>query len=151
MFVDPSKPNLTDFTAFVREQGISTTYIPDNADYLTWAFDRAVNTALQPPSDMPVMLYIIATYNLGNHYLLKMAQDQTGQTFFKDQRSQFKLLSFQAGPVVSSGDQGTSQSLAEPEFLKGLTISALDLMKTPWGREYLDYAQQYGSTIVGLS
>jgi len=147
MFTDPTQPNLTDFTTFVREQGITPVDLPDNSDYLTWAFDRAVNTALLPPADMPALLYVVATYNLGTHSLVKLASG----AFFQNLRSQFNLLSFQAGPVVSSGDQGTNQTLAEPEFLKGLTISSLDLIKTPWGREYLDYAQQYGPNIVGVS
>ncbi len=121
------------------------------SQYLQWAFTHATSVTLIPPGDMPPILYVLACYNVGMHQLLKIAQDQSGQSFFQSQRTSYSLLSFVAGPVISSQDNGTGQTLAEPEFLKGLTVSDLDLLKTPWGREYLSYSQQYGSTIVGVS
>jgi hypothetical protein len=119
--------------------------------YLVWAFIGALGITLVPPSSMPPILYVMAVYNYGMHKLLKIGQDQVGQTFFADQRANFKLLSFKAGPVGASADQATSQTLVTPDFLKGLTMGDLDLLLTPWGREYLDYSQQYGPNIVGVS
>ncbi|NDU92422.1 MAG: hypothetical protein G3I10_07410 [Ferrovum sp.] len=132
-------------------QALSITTATLLSPYLQWAFDAGVNLTLIPPADMPAILYVMACYQLAMHQLLKMAQDQTGQTFFTQQRTTYGLLSFSAGPVISSGDQGTHQTLAEPEFLKGLTVSTLDLLKTPWGRESMAYSQQYGENIVGVS
>lgn len=150
-FVDPSTPNLADFTTYVQNQGVKTTYLPTNSPYLTWAFNAGVNTTLVPPADMPAILYVLACYNYGMHTLLMIAQDQSGQTFFADQRKAYGLLSFTAGAVITSTDNATSQTLSEPEFLKGFLVGNLSLLKTPWGREYLDYAQQYGPTVVGIS
>jgi hypothetical protein len=72
-------------------------------------------------------------------------------SFFSGLRSQFNLMGFTAGPIISSNDNGTGDTLLAPDFLKGLTMSGLDLLKTPYGREYLAYSQQYGSNIVGVS
>ncbi len=73
------------------------------------------------------------------------------QTFFSDQRKAYGLLSFPVGAISSSSDEATSQSVVVPEFFKTLTLSGMDLMRTPWGREYLDYAQTYGQNVVGVS
>jgi hypothetical protein len=74
-----------------------------------------------------------------------------GTLFFTLLRQQFNLLSFIAGPVASSGDQGTNQSLVVPQWLETATLSTNNLLKTPWGQAYLEYAQMYGPTVVGLS
>ncbi|QGZ66276.1 hypothetical protein [Paraburkholderia acidisoli] len=123
------------------------TYSP----YLAWAFLGAEAVTLIPPACMPPILYVTAVYNYGMHKLLKIGQDQPGQTFFTQQRAAFKLMSFKAGPVSASADQSTSDTLLTPDFLKGLTMGDLDLLLTPWGREYLDYSQSYGPNIVGVS
>lgn len=72
-------------------------------------------------------------------------------SFFADLRKQYKLLSFVPGVTSSSSDQGTSQSWEISEFFKNATLSTLDLLKTPWGRAYLEYAQAYGPSEVGFS
>ena len=119
--------------------------------WLQWAFIGAEAVTLTPPPCMPAIVYVMAVYNYGMHKLLKIGQDQSGQTFFTTQRANFNLLSFKAGPVASSADQATSNTLVTPDFLKGLTMGDLDLLLTPWGREYLDYSQSYGPSIVGIS
>lgn len=119
--------------------------------WVMWAFIGAMAVTLTPPACMPPILYVMAVYNYAMHKLLKIGQDQAGQTFFMTQRASFNLLSFKAGPVASSADQATSSTLVTPDFLKGLTMGDLDLLLTPWGREYLDYSQQYGPSIVGVS
>lgn len=129
------------------EAATASAYSP----YLAWAFIGAESITLVPPPGMPPVLYVMAVYNYGMHKLLKIAQDQAGQTFFTTQRTNFSLLSFKAGPVGSSADQSTSDTLVTPDFLKGLTMGDLDLLLTPWGREYLDYSQSYGPNIVGVS
>lgn len=150
-FANPSTPNVSDFTVFVYDQGVPTNDLPADSEYLQWSFNIAMGVALIPPTAMPPILYVMAVYNLGMHQLLKMAQDQAGQLFFAQQRAAFKLLTFIAGPVISSADQSTSNALAAPDFLKGLTMADLDLLKTPWGQQYLAYAQSYGPNIVGVS
>ena len=150
-FVTPNTPNLADFTTYVYDQGIPTAALPSNSDYLTYAFNYSQNVALQPAPSMAGIVFVMASYNLGMHHLLEIAPDQTGQTWFASARSQYQLLLPKVGVVSSGGDQGTSDTLVVPDFFKDMTLFALGLMKTPWGRRYLDYAQMYGSNIVGLS
>jgi hypothetical protein len=71
--------------------------------------------------------------------------------FFANLRQQFNLLGFVAGVVQTTTDQGTSSGLVVPDFFKNLTFSDLDLLKTPWGRNYLAYAQKAGPTVFGLT
>ncbi|VWB07228.1 hypothetical protein [Burkholderia lata] len=130
---------------------VSTASAQAYSPWLQWAFIGAMAVTLIPPPCMPAILYVMAVYNYGMHKLLKIGQDLSGQTFFTIQRQNFNLLSFKAGPVASSADQATSSTLVTPDFLKGLTMGDLDLLLTPWGREYLDYSQQYGPSIVGVS
>jgi hypothetical protein len=150
-FANPSTPNLADFTVFCYAQGVPQGDLPSDSDYLQWAFDIAMGVALVPPADMPPIQYVLAAYNLGMHQLLKIAQDQPGQTFFAQQRTAFKMLTFQAGPVGASADQSTSNTLVAADFIKGLTMQGLDLLNTPWGREYLAYAQMAGPNAFGVS
>lgn len=74
-----------------------------------------------------------------------------GTVFFATQRKTYNLLSFSAGAISGSGDQGTYENTLNPEFFKYLTFSDLNVMQTPWGRNYLSYAQTYGPTVVELS
>ena len=149
-FADPSVPNLADFTTFVYNQGVTTAQLPSTSPYLQWAFNHGFDQTFTVPQ-MPPILYVIAVYNYGFHHLLQVTQDQPGETYFTNARVTYGLLTFTAGPVISSGDQGTNQTLVEPEYLRTMTISMGNLMKTPWGQSYLDYAQQYGPNLVGFS
>lgn len=150
-FIDPTTPNLADFTTFVLNQGVPSGDLPTGSPYLEWAFTYADDVALVPPASMPSILYVIAVYNLGMHHLLMIGQDQTGYTFFSDSRTSFGLMSFSAGVVSSSADQGTSTTLTVGKWMDDLPLQALGLLKTPWGRAYLEYAQMYGPTIVECS
>lgn len=150
-FTNPAAPNLADFATFVYDQGITAEQLPVGSDYLIWSFDIAKAKTLVPPPGMPPILYVLALYNLGMHTLIGIAQDQTGQTTFSDARKGYGYLSFSAGPVTSTSDNGSGTSLLAPDFLKKLTLQDILLLKTPWGRQYLAYAQQYGPNVVGVS
>lgn len=151
-FVDPATPNQADFNTFVYNQGVTTAQLPSNSEYLPWAFQYGVNVTTQTASAlMPPPSYVLACYNAGFHYMLTIAQDQLGQTFFSGLRTQYNLLAFVAGAVISSGDQGTSQTLSGSRGLEDLSLAAMDFLKTPWGQQYLQYAQAYGPNIVGVS
>lgn len=126
------------------------------SQWATWALNYALEVALTGPGNGPGMsgfagISIMATYNLAMHQLLKTAQDLPNQTFFAQIRQTYKLTSLVPGPVMASADQATSETLVVPEFFKTLTLSELDLLKTPYGREYLGYAQMYGPNIVGMT
>jgi hypothetical protein len=150
-FSDPTQPNLADFTTFVYGQGVPESDLSSDSQYLQWAFTMAMNLALVAPCNVPPIVYVLAVYNLGMHRLLKIAQDVPSATFFATQRKALNLMAFTAGVIQSSSDESTSNSMVVPEFFKNLTMQDLDLLKTPWGREYLSYAQQFGPDIVGVS
>jgi hypothetical protein len=98
-------------------------------------------------------LYTLAVYNLATDRLFNYAQDVPGQTFFRDQRGKDKLnlSAFAPGVVASSGDEGSSTSLLNPEAMKRFTLRDLQMLKTPWGREYMGIAQMYGVNVWGLT
>ena len=119
--------------------------------YLTWAFGQATGASPDPPPLLAPIIWVLATYNLGMHVLLRIAQDVSGQTFFQTNRKDFKLGSFVSGVLSASNDENTGVQLVVPEAFKKLSLGNLDLLKTPYGQEYLMYIQQYGPTIVGVS
>jgi hypothetical protein len=147
-------PTLEGFQDFVTNvMGINPLYLPNNSPSIGWAFSVAlmiVNPALAvvaTPSMAPVQtsIYEQAVYNLAGDNLINYAQDQPGRTYFADLRKAYGLNAFAAGVVTSASDSGTSDSLAVPEALQALTLSQLQNVKTPWGRQYLAYAQTYGT------
>ncbi len=135
--------------------GISTYYLPSTSPYIGYAFNQAMALVIQTPCGG--IDYTLAVYNCGGHLLLKIAPDQLpsapgqpGYTFFADKRKEYGLNGLIAGLVQSSSDESTSQSTAVPDALKQLTLGDLDFMRTPWGRNYLAHAQDYGG-LFGLS
>lgn len=150
------QPNLTDFLAFLRGVvGIETAYLPDNSMAVVYAFQTAMATVspdlvaipsfpVTPQNPQPWTTYAVAVYNLGADRVINFAPDQDGRTFFADMRKDLGINTFRAGVVASSGGTGNSQSTLNPEFMKGLTMGDLQNMKTPYGREYLNIAQQIG-------
>ena len=95
-------------------------------------------------------IYDLAVYNLAGDNLINFAQDQPGQVFFQEARASYGINSFVAGVIASTADATDSESLATPEAMKTLTLQNLQNLKTPWGRQYLYFAQAYGS-LWGLS
>ncbi len=157
MFTNPTTPNLTDFYTYVTDVGVPTADLPSNSVYLSYALNYSQEVALSSPGGIgPVISgtappYVMAVYNLGLHMLLKITPDQAGETFFAEERSKYELGALKSGVVLASADQATSQTLVVPEFMKYLTLSELDYMKTPYGRMYMEYAQMYGPNIVGMT
>jgi len=152
MFATPTEPNRADYLVFLRSiAGISANVLPDASEYVDHTLTVAqgiVNTALE---DVDAAIYTLAVYNLAADRLINYAQDQDGQSFFKNLRAQFNIGSPSVGVVASTSDQGTSTSLLNPEALKGLTLADLQTLKTPFGRQYMAFAQTYGPTIWGVS
>ncbi len=95
--------------------------------------------------------YVLAVYNLAMDRLVNYAPDQSGQTYFAKLRSTFHLTSLSVGAVASASDQGTSASIANPEWMRSMTMRDIETLKTPWGRTYMGFAQAYGPTIWGLT
>lgn len=149
-FTNPTTPNLADFTTYATNQGVVASYTTSTSDYFEWAFNRAMNQALCAPS-MAVIEYILAVYNLGTDRFVRLAMDDGDGTFYSTQRATFNILDFRPGVVMASGDESTSQTLVVPDYYKELPMWGQELLKTPWGREYIAYAQMYGPYAVGVS
>jgi len=100
---------------------------------------------------MPYPLYTLAVYNLGADRFIRLAQDTPGTTFYSSLRQQFNILKFRPGVVLASGDEGSSETLLVPDWYRELPMTAQQLLETPWGRDYLAYAQMYGPYVVDIS
>jgi hypothetical protein len=160
-------PTLAGFLLFIRNgMGITTTVLPDSSVWITYAYNVAValvNQALSTVVVDPVAgttIYTLAVYNLAASNLLNFAQDlpdaaivpgsDPPQPFFAYTRSKWNMTSFVSGVVQSTSDEGTSMSVVVPKQLEELTLANLQQLKDPYGRVYLQFAQDYG-TLWGLS
>ena len=111
----------------------------------------ALATVNQAINQASPQIYTLAVYNLAADRLLNFAPDQANQTYFQQLRTQYHLLDSKVGTVSSGSDQGTSGSLLNPDQMRTFTLQHLQLLKTPFGRTYLEYAQTYGVQIWGLN
>ena len=66
------------------------------------------------------------------------------ETYFATLRRQFNIGGFRAGVISASNDESTGESILNPEFMKTLTLGNLQNLKTPCGRQYLAFAQDFG-------
>ena len=136
------------FLAFLRAAngvGIPTAALPDNSQDIINSYTFAlelVNTAIQQVS---ALSYALAVYNLAADTLINFAQDQPGQTYFATARDSFKINSFVSGTISSTSDESTSSSMVVPKQFENLTLGNLQNLKTPYGRQYLAIAQQFGT------
>lgn len=152
---NPNAPNIPDYTLFLIDGvGIDPVYLPSNSPFIGYAFNRALGLVINLPGANSGIDYTLAVYNCAAHIQFKITPDQqvsgTPYTFFVEARKAYDLLLPVVGLVASTSDEGTSVTNAVPDAMRQLTISDLDFMKTPWGREYLAYVQDYGG-IWGLS
>lgn len=150
-------PTLAGFIAFIRGvMGITVQQLPDNSPAIPVAYNVAtaiVNRAFQAiagADPAQPSIYALMVYNLAGDNLVNYAPDQDGQTFFADLRKSLNIAGFVGGIIQSSGDEGTSEAMVVPEAFKLFTMANLQQLKTPWGRQYLSFAQSYGY-LVGLS
>jgi len=108
---------------------------------------ETVNTAIAQAS---CQIYALAVYNLAADRLLNYANDLPGQSYFTNLRKDWNLTAPVVGVASSGSDAGTSSSWLNPKQLETLTLSDLQTLKTPYGRQYLGFAQAYG-TLWGLT
>lgn len=144
-------PTLAGYVYFLFNiAGIPTAALSSTAPIIAFSFNYAMDKTYKLLACLPnydpsqPTLYAQAIYNLATDNLINFAPDTPPSTYFADLRKNMGLNSFIAGVISSSSDQGTSQSLDIPNFFKTLTLSDLQLMKTPFGRQYLAIAQSTG-------
>ncbi len=144
-------PNQTDFTTFLYGTvGIPTAALPSTSSVIPMALQISLDIVNQALTGVPD-LYTLAVYNLGADNVIRFASDQPGQTYFATMRQTLGVNAFVPGLTSSTSDEGTSESLINPEFMNKLTLMDLQNLKTPWGRQYLAFAQMYGPSVWGLS
>ncbi len=144
-------PNQADFITFLQDAGFNSTVLPTTSSVIPFALGVALDIVNSALNDAVPDIYVLAVYNLGADNIVRFAQDQTGQTFFADLRTSLNIDAFSPGVTSSTSDESTSESLLNPKFMEGLSLMDLQNLKTPWGRQYLMFAQMYGPTIWGLS
>lgn len=146
-----SAPNATDLYTFLTTvAGVPTGALPSGSPYVTWALSYAEEQTLRVLCLIGRDYYCFAVYCLATSFLLNWCPDTPPSTFFADARADMKLTSFTPGVVNSAADQGTSDSLLSPDFLKGLTLGQLQALRDPYGRQWLAMMQDNGP-IWGIS
>jgi len=148
---NPNSPNLADFTAFLYGNvGIPTATLPEGSVWPGYAFDQAMALVAFFPTVASIQ-YVLAVYNCGAHLLIMITPDQAGQTYFTTARDSMNMLRPVSGILSGSSDVSTSQSFTVGDGMSNMTIGDLNFYTTPWGRQYLAYAQDAGPGLWGLS
>jgi len=161
-------PTVACYIEFIRAiMGINSALLPDNSVYIQWSYQVALATvnkqlkAVCAPRSPYTSIYGLAVYNLAGDRLVNYAQDLPGaeviegsnppMKFFAYMRTTLNLSGFTSGVVQSTGDEATNVSLVVPKAFESLTLSDLQRLKTPWGRQYLELVQDFGPSAWGIS
>jgi hypothetical protein len=151
-FVQPNKPNVTDYSTFLYNSvGIPVADLPTDSMWIQITLNIAIAEVNLALTCTVAPMYSIACYNLAADRLLNFAIDLPQRSYFTDMRKTLGILTLASGLVSSSSDGGTSQSLETIEAAKKMTLTNLQLAKTPYGRAYMGIAQSYGPTVWGLT
>jgi hypothetical protein len=146
-----TKPNVTDLTTFLQTiAGIPTSALPANSPYIPWALSYAEEKTLLVLYAIGQDYYCFAVYLLATSFLINWCPDQVGITYFQDLRKQWDINGFVGGIIQSTADASTSESMLMPKFLEGLTLDQLQLLKDPFGRQWLGMQQSLGA-VWGIS
>lgn len=138
--------SLDGFTDFLRNVvGIPTAALPVDSPYIALAYNVAVENVYWLIDCVAPYSYEACVYNFGTNFLINICPDTPPSTYFADLRTKFNLLTFTVGPVDSTHDESTGETMFVPDFYKNLNLAELGLLKTPWGRTYLAIAQQMGT------
>lgn len=146
-----TKPNTTDLYTFLTTvAGIPTAALPSTSAYIAWALSYSEEQTLLVLRAIGQDYYCFAVYLLATSFLINWCPDQPGQTFFVELRKSWNISGFVGGIVSSTADQGTSESMDMPDFIKGLTLMNLQQLRDPFGRQYLSMTQEVGN-VWGIS
>lgn len=141
-----SRPTLVGYIEFIRDiMGINDVILPADSPWIEFSFNLSSATCSDTIGLLDDFLFETAVYNLAGDTLLTYATDQPGQTFFKDVQKKYQLQTFVPGVIKAAADESTSSSMVVPEAFNRLTIGQLQNLKTPYGRLYLQIAQDLGS------
>lgn len=90
------------------------------------------------------------TYAIANNPGAFTQGGMASEIYFQALRKSWNISGFVPGVISASSDESTSESLVVPEAFKNLMLSDLQNLKTPYGRQYLEFAQMTG-TLWGVS
>lgn len=152
-----NSPTPAGFLAFIRSvMGITTAVLPDSADVIQWCYQIALDYVNQVlcviPSSSTVYPgpYAQAVYFFAGDRLINFARDLPGAPsymhsdpplpYFEFMRKALGINSFVGGVISASNDDTTGQSMVVPKQMEDLTFMDLQLLKTPYGRQYLGIA-----------
>ena len=151
----PTTPTLHGYIIWIRMvMGVPESVLPDTSFYIPLTFDMAKETVHHWINIVSPLMYTQAVYNCGGHYLVMTAQDNPYadpplepplDTYWTDLRKSLGTGSFIPGVINETHDESTGVAIVTSDWLSGMTISDLQMMKTPWGRVYLSIAQCIGS------
>lgn len=133
--------SIAGYISFLRNTvGVSDTDLPDDSEDITTTY-----TAAQDYVPCQIMRYApywydLAVYNLGASFLLNWSNAD----FFVALRTSLKLNNFTAGVITNASDESTSAGLLVPDYFKNMGLMDLQMLKDPYGRQYLAIAQQLG-------
>jgi hypothetical protein len=161
------QPTLAGFQNFIKNvMKVPASALPVTSPFIGYAFANAlalVNPALRvvciPQFDAAQVelnsggfsIYSEAVYNLAADNLINYAPDQNGSKYFAKLRKQLNITGFVSGIVQASADESTSVSLVVQDAAKNFTLANIQNLKTPYGRQYLGWAQSYGPSTWGIS
>jgi len=144
-------PTLSGFITFCRNVvGIPVDVMPDNDPGFQSALDYA---ALWIPlflNQLSPGLFTVCTYNWAASLLIQYQQDPTGQVFFTQNRQSLGINNFVPGVLQSASNEATSQSMAIGKGLSNMTITDMQRVKDPYGRQALAILMDLG-TVWGLT
>lgn len=146
-------PNMTDYLAFIRAQGIPVQSLPDDSPIIQATLDMAMEWVYQPIQFCFPAIYVRAVYLFALDRLINFASDPAGSGstgYFATLRASLGINNTVLGLIQSSSDESTSQSWMIPDALKNLSLADLQSLKTPYGREYMAIASQF-APMWGLS
>lgn len=160
MNVIVTPPTLAGYTEFIRNSmQIDDTILPDDSYWIPFSFELSIAIVNRWFACFAPPVYVVAVYNLAADYLINYATDVPGGTtygdppllYFANARRTYNTLGFVSGVINSASDEGTSESMTVSEATSNFTLADIQNLKTPWGRQYLMLAQQFGDSAWGIS
>jgi len=146
-----TSPTLAGFTTFCRSiVGISTSVMPDNDAGFQQALDYANEWIPNQIAIYSPPLYTAAVYNWAASLLIQYQPDQSGQVFFSNARNSFGISNFVPGVISSASNEATSQSMTVGKGLSNMSLTDMQRVKDPYGRNALAILMDIGS-LWGLS
>ena len=151
-------PTLAGFQAFITSvMGIDADDLPPDSPVVAMAFNVALAIVNPLFRSVPIgsppysSIYNLMVYNLAADSLVNYAQDQPGRCYFSDLQKKYNLGGFVSGVIQSANDEGTGQNMVVLAAAENFTLSNLQSLKPPWGRQYMGMAQSFGLNTWGIT